>query len=108
MKLTRARMIAQISIMFLFLIAIDGNRASTGAAQTPDQHPMLDQLANKVIQKYQNSSCQQLAQQKQEPPSPEKVKAVQFLKTDPTLRIYFINKIAGPVANKLFDCGFIP
>jgi hypothetical protein len=28
--------------------------------------------------------------------------------TDPTLRVYFINKIAGPVANKLLDCGFIP
>jgi hypothetical protein len=108
MKHTRARMIARIAFMSLFLIAIGGNRATTGAAQAPDQHPMLDQLANKVIQKYQNSSCQQLAQQKQEPPSPEKVRAVQFLKTDPTLRIYFINKIAGPVANKLFDCGFIP
>ena len=108
MKLTRSGMIIRFAIVSLFLIAIGGNRPTTGAAQTPDQHPMLDQLANKVIQKYQNSNCQELAQQKQEPPSPEKVKAVQFLKTDPTLRIYFINKIAGPVANKLFDCGFIP
>ena len=108
MKHTRDRVIARIAIMSLFLIAISGNRATTGAAQAHDQYPMLDLLANKVIQKYQNSSCQQLAQQKQEPPSPEKVKAVQFLKTDPTMRVYFINKIAGPVANKLFDCGFIP
>ena len=65
-------------------------------------------MANKVIQKYQTSSCQQLAQQKQEPPSPEKVKVVQFLKTDPQLRTDFINKIAAPIANKLFECGFIP
>jgi hypothetical protein len=108
MKYARSGMISRFAIVSLFLIAIGGSHATTGAAQAPGQHPMLDQLANKVIQKYQNSSCQQLAQQKQEPPSPEKVKAVQFLKTDPTLRIYFINKIAGPVANKLFDCGFIP
>jgi hypothetical protein len=100
MSPTRTGMIVRFAIVCLFLIAI------SGTAQ--DQHPMLDQLANKVIQKYQTSSCQQLAQQKQEPPSPEKVKAVQFLKTDPTLRAYFINKTAGPIANKLFECGFIP
>jgi hypothetical protein len=108
MKYARVGMIARFVIVSLFVVAIGGSHATTGAAQAPDQHPMLDQLANKVIQKYQTSSCQQLAQQKQEPPSPEKVRAVQFLKTDPTLRVYFINKIAGPVANKLFDCGFIP
>ena len=108
MKHPGARTIARLAIVSLFLIAVSGTRSTTGAAQAPDQHPMLDQLANKVIQKYQTSSCQQLAQQKQEPPTPEKVKAVQFLKTDPTLRTYFINKIAGPVANKLFECGFIP
>ncbi|HEX8797260.1 MAG TPA: hypothetical protein VF772_01545 [Terriglobales bacterium] len=101
MKLTRAGMIARFAIVSLTLIAIGGTQAQ-------DQHPLLDQAANKVIQKYQTSSCQQLAQQKQEPPSPEKVKVVQFLKTDPQLRTDFINKIAGPIANKLFECGFIP
>ncbi|MBV8113400.1 MAG: hypothetical protein JO300_01575 [Silvibacterium sp.] len=108
MKLTHAGRIVRIAAVSLFVIAIGGNHATTGAAQAPGQHPMLDQVANKVIQKYQSSSCQQLAQQKQEPPSPEKVKVVQFLKTDPQLRTEFINKIAGPIANKLFDCGFIP
>ena len=93
-------MIVRFAIVSLFLIAIGGT--------AQEQHPLLDQLANKVIQKYQTSSCQQLAQQKQEPPTPEKVKAVQFLKSDPQLRTAFINKIAGPVANKLFECGFIP
>jgi|ERR1700756_2240791 tellurite resistance protein len=108
MKHTRAGMIARFAIVSLPLIAIGGTRATTGAAQSANQHPLLDKVANKVIEKYQTSSCQQLAQQKSEPPSPEKVKAVQFLKTDPQLRTAFINKIAGPIANKLFDCGFIP
>lgn len=78
MKLIRTGKIARFTIVSLFLIAIGGT--------AQDQHPMLDQLAKKVIQKYQTSSCQQLAQQKREPPPPEKVKAVQFLKTDPTMR----------------------
>src|SRR5882757_5518981 len=45
-----------------------------------DQHPILDQVANKVIQKYQTSTCQQLwAERAQKaPPSPQEQKATQF------------------------------
>ena len=101
MRITHTRMIVRFAVASLFLVVISGTRAQ-------DQHPLLDALANKVIQKYQNSSCQQIAQQKSQPPSPQDVKVVQFLRTDPQLRTEFINKIAGPVANKLFDCGMIP
>ena len=31
-----------------------------------------------------------------------------FLKSDPQARTAFINKIAGPVVNKMFECGMIP
>lgn len=76
------------------------------------QYPVADQVANKVIAKYQNSSCEQLAAQRANPPSGQKAaieqKVVEQLKSDPQMRQYFINKIAGPVANKLFDCGMIP
>jgi hypothetical protein len=75
-----------------------------------DQHPILDQVANKVIQKYQNSTCQQLwAERAQKaPPTPAEQKAIQLLKTDPQMRTLFINKVAAPVANKMFECGMIP
>ena len=33
---------------------------------------------------------------------------IQMLRGDPMIRQYFINKIAGPVANKMFECGMIP
>ena len=76
------------------------------------QYPVADQVANKVIAKYQNSSCGQLAAQRSNPPSGQKAaveqKVVQQLKDNPQMRAYFINKIAGPIANKLFDCGMIP
>ena len=35
------------------------------------QYPIMDRLADKVIQKYQSSSCQQLWQQKGQPKTPE-------------------------------------
>ena len=32
----------------------------------------------------------------------------QMLKSDSQMRAAFINKIAAPIANKMFECGMIP
>ena len=72
------------------------------------QGRILDAVAQKVIGKYQSSSCEQLWQQKGAPKSPEEQKAVQFLKNDPQARTAFINQVAAPIANKMFECGMIP
>jgi hypothetical protein len=76
----------------------------------PQQYPIMDKVANKIILKYEQSSCQQLQQKESQkaPPSAEEIKAVQFLHNDPQMRAAFINKIAAPIANKLFECGLIP
>jgi hypothetical protein len=72
------------------------------------QHPLLDAAANRTIQKYQNSSCEQLWQQRGQPKSQREQEAVNFLRNDPQMRRMFIDKVAAPVANKLFECGMIP
>jgi hypothetical protein len=72
------------------------------------QEVILNMVANKVIQKYQSASCEQLWQQKGAPKSPEEQKAVNFLRSDPQARTEFLNKIAPPVVNKMFECGMIP
>ena len=76
------------------------------------QYPKLDELANKVIAKYQSASCDQLAAQKQNPPTGQKAaiqqRIIQELKNNPDQRTYFINKVAAPIANKMFDCGMSP
>jgi hypothetical protein len=72
------------------------------------QGMILDMVANKVITKYQNASCEQLWQQKGQPKSPEEQKAVQFLHNDPQARQAFFNKVSAPIVNKLFECGMIP
>ena len=74
------------------------------------QYPVMDMIANKVIQKYQTATCEQLWQEKAKkaPPSAQEQQAIKMLKGDPQMRTAFINKIAAPVANKMFDCGMIP
>ncbi len=74
------------------------------------QYPIMDKVADKVIQKYQSSTCEQLWQKKSQktPPTAEEQKMIQLLKSDPQMRAAFINKIAAPIANKMFECGMIP
>ena len=74
------------------------------------QYPIMDMIADKLIQKYQQSTCEQLWQKKSEkaPPSEMEQKAIQALKNDPQMRTAFINKVAAPIANKMFECGLIP
>jgi hypothetical protein len=85
-------------------------RSGSAKVPPPQQFPIMDQVANKVIAKYQNSTCEQLWIKKSEkaPPTAEEVKAITFLKSDPQMRAAFINKIAAPIANKMFECGMIP
>lgn len=88
--------------------------AETSATNVPDpqQYPIMDKIADKIIQKYQNSSCQQLyqekAQQQGKPKSEEEQRAISVLHNDPQMRQAFINKVAAPIANKMFECGMIP
>ena len=90
----------------VYLLVVVSALCAAGIAA--GQGRILDMVANKVIGKYQNATCQQLWEQKGEPKSPEQQKAVQFLRNDPQARTAFIDKVAAPIANKLFECGMIP
>lgn len=71
------------------------------------QYPIMDMVAKKVIQKYQSSTCEQLWASKGQH-GPEEQRLMGLLKSDPQMRQSFFNQIAGPVMNKMFDCGMIP
>ncbi len=79
--------------------------AGTATAQDT---PILDMVANKVIEKYQNATCEQLWEQKGQPKTAEQQQVIAMLQDDPQMRTVFIDKIAAPIANKLFSCGMIP
>jgi hypothetical protein len=82
-----------------------------GAALAQD-HPLVDKLAAKVVQKYEGSSCQQLAAERGQRPTGQRAemeeRAVRLMHEDPQIRREFIDRVAAPIANKLFECGLIP
>ena len=69
---------------------------------------LLDYAADKVIQKYQKATCDELKAMKGEPPSEKQKMAISFLRSDAQARKTFIDRIAAPVLNKMFECGLIP
>jgi hypothetical protein len=76
------------------------------------QYPVLDMVANKVVQKYQSSTCEQLWAErdaKQGKPKPEaEQRAIDLLRNDAKMRAEFFNRVSAPIVTKMFECGMIP
>ncbi len=85
-----------------------GVSAALFAGVAGAQGPILDMVSNKVIQKYQSATCEQLWEEKGKPKPAEEQNLIQILRNDPQMRTEFLNKVAGPIANKMFECGMIP
>jgi hypothetical protein len=94
----------------LFVLLFVGVYSRMAHARAPQQYPVLDALAGKLVQKYQTSTCEQLWEKKSQkaPPRPEEQKLIQLLHNDPQMRAEFVNRVAAPIANKMFECGMIP
>jgi len=92
------------------IFAVSTTVAAAGLAYA--QFPVMDMVANKVVQKYQSSTCEQLWQERaqgQGKPKPEmEQRAIKLLREDPQMRQAFFDKVAGPIVNKMFECGMIP
>jgi hypothetical protein len=94
----------------ILLFAATGAAIATGVAYA--QFPIMDKVADKVIQKYQTSTCEQLWQEKAQgqgqPKSAEEQRAIGILRSDPQMQAAFFSKISTPVVTKMFQCGMIP
>ncbi len=78
------------------------------AAAVAAQGMLVDAAADKVIKKFEAATCDQLKAQKSESPSEKEKIALDLLRDDPKARVAFIDKIAAPVLNKMFECSIIP
>jgi hypothetical protein len=72
------------------------------------QDMLVDAAADKVIKKFEAATCDELKAQRKEPPSEKEKIALDLLRDDPKARVAFIDKIAAPVLNKMFECSIIP
>jgi len=73
-----------------------------------EEFPIMDMIANNVIQKYQQMSCEELWKHKGEAKTPREQEFIQILRGNPQMRTEFINKVSPAIVNKMFECGMIP
>jgi hypothetical protein len=72
------------------------------------QGMLLDYAADRVIKKYTTETCEQIKAERDQPLSEKDKLAIDFLHADEQARKFFIDKVAAPVANKMFECGLFP
>jgi hypothetical protein len=94
------------------LVAVFALTTTISSATAQSDYPIMDRVAQNVIAHYQGTSCEQLAAERMQAKSgggdPIKQKAIQLLRNDPQMRKQFFDQVAGPIVNKLFECGMIP
>ena len=82
-----------------------------GAAPA-SEFPVVDKIAQKLIAKYQNATCEQLWQEKAagqgQPKSQKEQEAVQILQGNPQMQQALFSQVATPIVTKMFQCGMIP
>ena len=100
---------AVVTCVLFIAVAVS---AMSPAPEPAQQYPVMEGIAKKVIQKYQASSCAQLWAEKGQAPTAEVIqkqdKAIQMLRQDSAMRKAFLDIVAAPIANKMFECGMIP
>jgi arylsulfatase A-like enzyme len=89
-----------VSIAYTF----DKAKATAPSSRTTQYFELM---SNRGIYQYQSATCPQLRAQKGQPKSMKEQEAIRFLHNDAQARVAFLDKIARPVANKLFECGMI-
>jgi hypothetical protein len=94
----------------LVVFALTAGLVCIGIAATrAQQYPILDQVASKVVQNYQSMSCEQIEAKRAHPQVSEtEARVVRLLHEDASMRQEFLNRVAAPIANKLFECNLIP
>ena len=90
---------SMILVVVLFLFA--------GAAVAQD-YPLLNMVADRVIEKYRSATCEQVWQDKEKPKGEMEKNLIKMLQENPQMRQVFIDKVAATVANKMFECGLVP
>jgi hypothetical protein len=95
---------------FLALIALPA-LLFAGAASA-QEFPVVDKIAQKLIAKYQNATCEQLWQEKAQgqgkPRSQKEQEAITILQGNPQMQQALFSQVATPIVTKMFQCGMIP
>jgi hypothetical protein len=103
----RSISIALLSAMFALCL---GSQVY-GQPRQRMMNTMIDSAANAMVSEIQNDSCAEFAsmlQSRKSGGSSKPSRTGGMMKSDPAARSRFVNKVAGPLVNKMIDCDMLP
>ncbi len=101
----------------VFVAAASGMVSASFAAPAAAQMRMgmkdkiVDSVANTMVNSIQSDSCAEFAamlKKRKSGSSSSSSKASGMMKNDPAARQRFVNKVSGPLVNKMIDCDLLP
>ena len=95
------------------LVLLGGLTYAPASAQVGNniKAKIMNQAATDLVNKIQTESCSEFAaslKKAKSNSSSGSSKAGSTLKSDPAARAQFVNKVAGPLVNKMIDCDMMP
>jgi hypothetical protein len=97
-----------MSIALASTLAVGAAAQNTGG---PMRDRMIDAAANSMVQQIQTSSCASFASMLQSRKSGGgggRRSTGSMIKQNPAARARFVNRVAGPLVNKMIDCDMLP
>lgn len=94
-----------IGFSLVCALAVGAVAQTTGG---PLRDRMIDSAANSFVQQIQSSSCASFASMMQSRKGGGSRRTGSMLKQNPAARARFINRVAGPLLNKMIDCDMLP
>jgi hypothetical protein len=95
-----------MSIALACALVVGAAAQSTGG---PMRDRMIDAAANSMVQQIQSSSCASFASMLQSRKGGGSTsRKNSMIKQNPAARARFVNRVAGPLLNKMIDCDMLP
>lgn len=108
-KSSSLRSVAFIASVIFTIVLL----SAPASAQVREQikNRMVDDAANQLVTTIQGDSCPEFAsmlKQRKSGGGSNSNRASGMMKQDPAMRARFVNKVAGPLVNKMIDCDMLP
>ncbi len=99
------------SLLLAAIASVALLQPATAQMREQMKEKIVDDVADQMVSQIQSDSCPQFAQMMQSKKSggsSKSGKASGMMKSDPAMRERFVNKVAGPLLNKMIDCDMLP
>ncbi len=100
-----------LALTVALALAAGASLCGNASAQIREQMKtkIVDDVANQMVTEIQSDSCPEFESfMKSRKSGGSASSASGMMKKDPAMRQRFVNKVAGPLLNKMIDCNLLP